>query len=179
MNELRVARVLSAAAHPFVLVPLTILLATRNLRWAGIIAAVIILPLTLVLRRNVRRGVWSDFDVSRRDQRSGLYWVGIPLIVIAAFLIDAPPSFRRGMFTVAALLLVALAGNRFLKTSLHMLLGAYCAVILARVYPWSAAAMVPLLIALAWSRWRLERHTPAEIATGLLLGLAAGVFTVM
>jgi membrane-associated phospholipid phosphatase len=55
--------------------------------------------------------------------------------------------------------------------------GAFSAVILSRLYPWSLFLTVPLVIALAWSRWRLERHTPAEIAVGLLLGTAAGLFT--
>jgi membrane-associated phospholipid phosphatase len=179
MNELRVARIISAAAHPFVLSPLTIALATGNLRWTAILAAVTLLPMTAVILWNVRRGVWSDFDVSRQDQRSGLYWVAIPLLLLTAYLIDAPPQFKRGMFAVAVILLIGLAGNRFLKTSMHMMFAAYSTVILARVYPWSLAVMLPICAALAWSRLRLQRHTPAEIAAGVLLGAAAGLYVIV
>ena len=174
-----VARVLSTAAHPFVLCPLTVALATRNWRWTAILAATMILPLSLVISRNVRRGAWSDADVSRREQRSGLYWVAIPLLAIAALVFraqGAPASFQRGLLAVAVLFAVGLVGNRFLKISLHMMFGAFCSVILVRVYPWSAVVMIPLVAALAWSRWKLERHTPAEIAVGILLGTAAGLF---
>jgi len=173
------ARIVSIAAHPLVLSPLTIALTTRNWRWTAIVAATTILPIAVLIFWNVRRGVWSDFDVSRRDQRSGLYWVAIPLLILTALLAGGSPQFTRGMYAVAALLVIGLAGNRFLKTSMHMMFGAFCAVILARVYPWSPALSVPLLALLAWSRWRLERHTPVEIAVGLLLGIAAGVFTIL
>ena len=179
MNELRFARIISAVAHPFVLTPLTVALATGNLRWTAIIAGVTLLPIIAVLIWNVRRGVWSDFDVSRRDQRSGLYWLAIPLLLLAAFLIDAPPAFTRGMLAVGVILVIGLAGNRFLKTSLHMMFGAYSAVILLRLSPWSALVMLPVVLALAWSRWRLKRHTLPEITFGTLLGAAAGLYVIL
>lgn len=169
------ARAISIAAHPLVLVPLTIALSTRNLRWTILIAAILILPLAFLIFWNVRRGVWSDFDVSRRDQRSGLYWAAIPLLVIAALVIHGPPAMMRGMFAAAAMLLIGLAGNRFLKTSMHMMFAAFCAVILFRAYPWSPLVTIPLVAAVAWSRRVLERHTNVEIAAGLLIGTAAGL----
>jgi hypothetical protein len=177
-----VARILSIAAHPFVLTPITVALATGNWRWTAIIGATMILPLSIVILRNVRRGAWSDFDVSRREQRSGLYWIAIPLLAVAAVVLKmqgAPASFQRGLLAVAFLFAAGLAGNRFLKISMHMMFGAYCGVILARAFPWSPAMMVPLLAALAWSRWRLERHTPLEIATGTLLGIGAGLYAIL
>jgi len=179
MNELRIARIVSAVAHPFVLVPITVALSTRDLRWTAIIAATTILPVLLVIVWNVRRGVWSDLDVSRRDQRSGLYWVAIPLLLVAAMTVDTSPSMRRGMLAVAVILVAGLVGNRFLKISMHMMLAAFCAVVLVRIHPWTPIATLPILAALAWSRWRLDRHTPAEIAVGLILGTAAGGFTIV
>lgn len=182
LSSTTLARILSAAAHPLVLAPITVALATRNWRWTAILAATMILPLWLVISRNVRRGAWSDADVSRREQRSGLYWAAIPLLAVAAIVLrlqGAPASFQRGLVAVACLLAIGLLGNRFLKISLHMMFGAYCSVILVRVYPWSAIVMVPLVAALAWSRWKLERHTPAEIAVGLLLGTTAGLYAIL
>jgi len=180
MNDLRTARILSAVLHPFVVAPLTVALATRNWRWTGIIAATLILPLTVVLIRRTRRGEWTDFDVSHREQRPGLYYAAIPLLAISAVLVwslGGPPRLLRSFLAVAFLFLAGLVGNRFLKISLHMMFGAFCVLIITRVYPWSLFLTIPLLASLAWSRWRLERHTPAEIAVGLLLGIAAGAFT--
>jgi hypothetical protein len=177
MNQLRIARVLSAVLHPFVVAPVTVALATRSWRWAGIVAATTILPLTIVLIRRTRRGEWTDFDVSRREQRPGLYYAALPLFALAAFLVwalDGPPRFLRSFAAVGALFAAGLIGNRFLKISLHMMFGAFCLTVLARIYPTSLFLTLPLLASLAWSRWRLERHTPAEIAVGLVLGAVAG-----
>jgi hypothetical protein len=180
MNDLRIARILSAVLHPFVVGPLTAALATRNWRWTGAIAAITILPLIIVLLRRTRRGLWTDFDVSHRDQRPGLYFAAIPLLALAAILVwwlGAPPRFLRSFLAIAFLFAAGLIGNRFLKISLHMMFGAFCLVVIAQLYPSSLFLTLPLLASLAWSRWRLERHTPAEIAVGLLLGTAAGCFT--
>lgn len=171
----RLARLISIAAHPLVLSPLTVALATRNWRWTLLIAASTTLPISAVLLWNVRRGVWSDFDVSRRDQRSSLYWIAIPIVAATAFLV---PTFRRSMLAIVCILLIALALSRLQKTSLHLLFGTFCAVILWLVYPWSALVMAGVLIALAWSRWYLKHHTPLELATGTLLGLAGGIYTI-
>lgn len=177
MNQLRIARVLSAVLHPFVAAPITVALATRSWRWAGIMAATTVLPLTVILIRRTRRGQWSDFDVSRQEQRPGLYYAALPLFALAAFLVwalDGPPRFLRSFIAVGFLFAAGLLGNRFLKISLHMMFGAFCAAVIARLHPMSLFLTVPLVAALAWSRWRLERHTPAEIAVGLVLGAAAG-----
>ena len=179
MNQLRIARVLSAVLHPFVLALLTVALATRNWRWTAALAATLILPLIAVLIRRTRRGAWSDFDVSRREQRPGLYYAAIPLLALAALVLwrmGASPRFLRSFVAIGFLFAAGLAGNRWLKISLHMMFGAFCLVIITRLYPWSLFLTLPLLVSLAWSRWRLERHTPAEIAVGLALGTAAGVF---
>ncbi|MGZ5433564.1 MAG: hypothetical protein ACXWH7_11600 [Thermoanaerobaculia bacterium] len=180
MNELRAARILSAVLHPFVVAPLTAALATRNWRWTAAITATTVLPLAALLIRRTRRGIWNDFDVSHPDQRPGLYFAAIPLLALAAILVwwmGAPPWFLRSFFAIAVLFAAGLLGNRFLKISLHMMFGAFCLVAVARLYPSSLLLTLPLLASLAWSRRRLERHTPAEIAVGLLLGVAAALYT--
>ena len=169
------ARFISIAAHPLVLTPLTVALASRNWRWTLIAAVSTVIPILTVLIWNVRRGVWSDFDVSRREQRSSLYWVTIPIFAVTALLV---PIFRRPMLALIVVLLIALSLTRFQKTSLHMLFATFCAAILWETYPWSALVMPAVLAALAWSRWYLKHHTPVEIATGTLLGLAVGIYTI-
>jgi hypothetical protein len=181
MNDLRLARILSVAGHPLVLIPLTVALTTRNWRLAAIIAATTTLPLTVIVIRQVRRGAWSDFDVSRRDERSGLYYAAIPLLVIGAVVAwatGAGPRILKGFAASTAMLTAGLLGNRLLKISLHMMFAAYCVVLTIRTEPLLAAGVVPFLLAIAWSRWRLERHTPAEIAVGSVLGAAAGFYVI-
>jgi len=175
---LRAARIVSIAAHPLVLSPLTAALASGSLRWTLVIAGCTVVPIVAVILWNLRRGVWSDFDVSRREQRSGLYWIALPIFAAAAFFIPAPAWFSRAMLALLVVLTVALATSRLLKTSLHMLFASFCAVILWEVWPLSTVLMAVLLAVLAWSRWILEHHSAVEIAVGSLLGFAAGIYLI-
>ena len=178
LSSTTLARFVSVAGHPFVLIPLTVAASTRSLRWAGVIAAGTTLPLTVILLRNVRRGTWSDFDVSRHDQRAGLYRAAGPLLLLSAvvlYLLGASSGLLRGVAAAAVMLGAGLFANRFLKVSMHMMCAAFCSVLLARLYPASAFASAPFTAAIAWSRWKLERHTIVEIAVGLGLGAAAAL----
>ncbi len=146
------------------------------------IAAMTVLPMLAVTAIRVRRGTWSDFDVSDRSQRSGLYRVGLPLTLIAAFVLartGASSGVLRGTWIVAAMLLAGLMLGTFLKTSLHMMFAAYCAVLIVEQYPLSAPALVALLLALGWSRRVLDRHTLLEVIAGTVIGLIGGVISVM
>ncbi|HET8798351.1 MAG TPA: hypothetical protein VFO89_11725 [Thermoanaerobaculia bacterium] len=175
------ARALSIAGHPLAVIPLTIAATTRNWLWTALVAATTTLPLVLLISRNVRRGRWSDFDVSRRDQRLGLYRAGIPLLLLAAALLllaGASPRMLRALLAAALLLASGALGHRFLKISMHMMFAAFCAVILVRFHPATAAAVVAFLLLVGWSRLHLGRHTRTEVAVGTLLGVAAGALAV-
>lgn len=175
------ARILSIAGHPFILVPLMIAASTRNWVWTAAVSAGMVLPLLVITLRNVRRGLWSDPDVSRKDQRSGLYRAGLPLLAVTAlilYLLDAGPRMMRGIAAAAVMLLLGVLGNRWLKISLHLMIAAYCAVIIGDLYPRTIWATVPLLAALAWSRSKLDRHTWAEVAVGAVIGAAAAWWAV-
>jgi hypothetical protein len=175
-SSLRIARILSIAGHPFVLIPLMVAIATRNWMWTAIVGAVTILPLLVITLRNVRRGVWSDHDVSRREQRGGLYRAVVPLLAATAlilWMLDASPRMMRGFAAAAVMLALGFLGNRFLKISMHMMTAAYFAVTIIRIHPGSAFAILPFVAAIAWSRRKLERHTWLEVFVGLVIGGAA------
>jgi hypothetical protein len=175
----RLASFLSTAGHPFVLVPLTIFSVTRSWLWTAVVASTTTLPMLFVLLRKVRKGDWSDHDVSRHEERGGFYYVAFPLMACAALafhLLDAPAGMMRGLLAGVAMLAVGFAANRWLKVSVHMLFGAFCCVLLARQFPATIPILAAFLPSLAWSRRYLDRHTWAEIAVGLVTGFAGGVF---
>lgn len=177
LSSTTLARGISVAGHPFVLIPLMIAAATRNWVWAAVVGAGTILPLLAITIRNVRRGSWSDHDVSQHGQRLGLYRAAFPLLAVSAVLLyalDASPRMLRGVAAAAVMLALGVAGNRFLKISLHMMTAGYCAVVIGRLYPQSAWALVLAAAAIAWSRRRLDRHTWAEVIVGTVIGAAAG-----
>ncbi|HYC60638.1 MAG TPA: phosphatase PAP2 family protein [Thermoanaerobaculia bacterium] len=181
LSSTTLARVLSIAGHPFLLVPVMVAVASRNWKWTAIVAAGTVLPLLAITIRNVRRGVWSDHDVSHRGERGGFYRIALPLVAmttVAGYFLGASPGLMRGLIAAVAMLALGAIGNRFLKISLHTMTAAYFAVVLAKIYPLAAPALMAFVAAICWSRRKLERHTWTEIAVGLLIGAAAAVFAV-
>jgi len=173
------ARAISVVGHPFILIPLTVAAASRSLLWGAVIAASTTVPLGAIILRNVRSGKWSDVDVSRHDQRSGLYRAGLPFILLAAvilYFLGASPGMLRGLAAAAVIFTVGLVGNRWLKISMHMMFAGFCAVAISRSFPAVATVVAAgvFLAALAWSRRYLDRHTWTEIAVGVVIGLACG-----
>lgn len=181
-TTLQIARLFSVVGNPLFLIPLTIGAVTLNWRWMLIIACTTTLPLLVITARKVRSGHWSNFDVSRQDQRLGLYLWGTPLFLLAAlvlYLSGASPRMMQGVAAGGLLFFAGMVGNRFLKISMHMMFSTFGIVLIVRTWPWSAIGMLPFLAGIAWSRLVLERHTRAEVLVGATIGLVAGVLAVM
>jgi membrane-associated phospholipid phosphatase len=181
MNSIRAARAISIAGHPFVLIPLAVALAAGSFITAAIVAATTALPIYLITRRRVRRGEWSDYDVSRHDQRSSLYWMSFPLMGVAAValhLSGAGPRMMHGVLAGAAMLAAGMLGNRWLKISMHMMFATFAAVIVARSSPRLLPIAIAVVLLVGWSRLHLKRHTLAEVLVGTAIGLAAGLYAV-
>lgn len=175
------ARLLSLLGHPLVLVPITVAIASRNWQSALLIAGTIMLPLAAFILLQMRRGAWSDFDVSNRKERSGLYYAAIPILVVAAVFLrlnGAGPAMMRGLLAAAAMLAIGLLGMRWLKISIHMMFATYCAVALALPYPRATLPIAACVAAIAWSRHHLRRHTWPEIAAGTAIGALAAWWAV-
>jgi hypothetical protein len=172
----------SVAGHPFVLIPLTTLYAMSRRSGlgsaagsAGAVALAAVVPVLALVVIGVRRSAWSDHDVSDREQRRGFYralFIVLPAGSIALWFLQ--PALRRGVVTSWALILASMAANRFVKSSLHVAFAAFCAASVT-MPPAGAVAAGIGVIAIAWSRLALRRHTLAEVALGALLGGVAGL----
>jgi len=180
--SVRIARWVSIIGHPFVLVPLTTLYAVSRKSGlgtaagsAGAVALAAVAPVLALVAIGVRRSAWSDHDVSDREQRRGFYralFVVLPAGSIALWLLQ--PTLRSGIVATWGLILASMAANRFVKSSLHVAFAAFC----AASVPLPAAGAVAAglaVIAIAWSRLALRRHTLVEVALGAALGTVAGL----
>ena len=151
----------------------------RALGFGGVTILAIIVPLLLIIRRQVAAGKWSDADVSVHSERRGFYGVLILVVGLscAAFwLLDFPRSFLLGMLISLVLLVAAAFINRYSKISLHLIFAFYCAVLLAAVSPLLGTFFILLAAAVGWSRVVLRRHTLGQVLSGAALGSAAGIF---
>jgi len=147
------------------------------LRTALLVTGLALLPIAVLMIRQVRRGAWGNVDASERRERPLLFTVGMASlgVLLAVQLALHPGSFLvRGMLGVLLMLGLCAVLTRWVKVSLHLAFGALAATTLLSLgspIGWALFAFLPVL---AWSRLTLGRHRPAEVALGLLVGAAFG-----
>jgi hypothetical protein len=173
------ARTLSVAAHPLPVTVLLVLAQGASPALALTMAALLLLPLALFLRHQVRRGAWEHVDASRPEERPALFRLALGLLggALAAtlLLLPAPGALARGLAGALVLIGVAYAALRWTKLSLHLAFAGYAAGVLLPLRPATGLALLGLLPLLAWSRLHLRRHRLSETVAGAVLGIAVGL----
>ena len=185
----RLARLLSNVFHPFLVSLVTLILVIYldgstlldALKWTVIGFGIVILPLTVYLIINVRRGHYSDWSISIREQRSKIYILAgtcFVILVLTFIWAGAPAIALACLFAALVTVVIAAVINRLVtKISLHAVALAGCAAALFWVSPPLGLLLALAGIAVSWARMRLKHHTLTQILLGW--GVAAGsVFVV-
>ncbi|KAF1691623.1 hypothetical protein CSC62_15645 [Pseudoxanthomonas jiangsuensis] len=130
--------------------------------------------------RRWRSGRWSTVDASRPQERPWLYALSLGLAGGYWLWLGGRASpLSAGVLAVVGMLCVAGLANRWIKLSLHMASLAFVALLSLWLYRPLGIALLLALPLLAWSRLRLGRHSPAEVAGGALLGAAFAAVTLL
>jgi hypothetical protein len=183
----QLARWISILAHPFAMVALLVAVpATRQSSGRAIqsvllVAIAVIIPIAVLMFRQVRRGRWSNVDASNPSERPILFVVALAGLVAALgwLRLNAPHSFLvPGMLVIAAFLLLAALLTPWVKLSLHVAFAALTATTLSLLGSWVGYALIAVVPLLFWSRITLARHRVHEIVVGLVLGVLTGVLLV-
>ena len=178
------ARWISIIFHPFVMVGVMVGAAAAPrqgtggaMRAVGVTALFTIVPLAVLMWRQVRRGRWENADASNHAERPILYLVlGLALVALLAYLVllRAQSFMVRGVLVTFGMMAVCALATRWIKVSLHMAFATLAATGLAFMRSPAGYALLATLPVLMWSRLTLERHSPAEVALGTIIGAAAG-----
>jgi hypothetical protein len=179
------ARWVSIFGHPFAMVVIMVTGASLHSRTPAaaarilpIVILVAVVPVAVLMVRQVRRGSWKNADASHREERPLLFAICILGVVslLACLWLTQPQSFViRGAVGSLGMLVISAIATRWLKVSLHMAfaaLGATTLVLLGSAIGWILLAGLPVL---AWSRLALSRHSLTEVMTGALIGFSAAV----
>ncbi|EPR65076.1 phosphatase PAP2 family protein [Cyclobacterium qasimii] len=143
-----------------------------------IIISLGILPLIGWNLYRTRKGLYSNFDVSIRSQRSSMYRFILVLAVIvlaALWFSNQPSSVIIGSLILIQLLLLAFFLNYKIKISLHVAIAVFTGFGLWEInkeFSMIIWAFTPLI---GWSRWYLGRHFPIELFWGFVLGIICGL----
>jgi ABC-type Fe3+ transport system permease subunit len=154
----------------------------RTMESTLLIAVTVMLPVAVLMFRQVRRGRWSNVDASDPSERPLLFGVALSSIAFALgwILVNDPRSFLiRGLLVVGVFLMVASILTRWVKLSLHVAFAALTTTALCLIGSPIGYALIPVVPVLFWSRIALARHRVHELVVGLLLGVMTGAVLVM
>lgn len=179
------ARWLSIVFHPFVMVGVMVGAATARRQSVGEAAQSVgtvvlftIVPLGVLMWRQVHRGQWENVDASNRAERPVLYVVlGVALAALLGYMtLFGGQSFMvRGVVATLAMMAVCAIATLWIKVSLHMAFATLAATALALTHSPVGYALLIALPALVWSRLTLRRHTSAEVILGTVIGASTAV----
>jgi len=177
----RFARWISFFLGPiFTLFPIPFILVAKfskdysyALKWT-IFSYVFIMAVTLFVVMGVMFGVFSNFDVSKREQRPLLF----SFCAFAAFcylltllILNGPKVLFIALFAVVFGLIVAVIVNRWIKASIHMATLTSVVLFMGILYKGYFLFLFLLIPLLAWARVKMKEHTPAETVVGTILGI--------
>jgi membrane-associated phospholipid phosphatase len=176
----RTAQVLSVLGHPFLFTPIIALIVGWRMlapleAVLGVLTVVLacLVPVSLYIWLKVRRGKWSNLDVSERKDRPHLFAIGIALLLfacLALYLTHQPSAFIRGCAAAMVLVGAAWGANLWIKPSMHAGFAMLTSCSLWPLGPRIALPSIFFSILVGWSRATLHRHTRLEVVIGLLLG---------
>lgn len=164
----------------FILFPIPFILVAKfsqnysyALKWA-IFSYAFILVVALFVIAGVLFGVFSNFDVSKREQRPLLF----SFSAFAAFcyllsllILDGPKILFIGFFALVLGLTAIIIINRWIKASIHLATATAVFLFIGIVYKGYFFLLFLLIPLLAWSRVKTKEHTPIETVIGSILGI--------
>jgi hypothetical protein len=176
----KIAEIISYVLNPLVvLMPVPFFLVfekTNNLllafQWTGVSIFFIFVFFLLILA-GIKFGVFSDLDISKREQRPVLFSVGMALAIsyfIFLFLFHAPLVLIVGTMAIILGLIILAIVNTFTKASGHLAVFSAFLTFLVLVEGWEFLIGFLLLPVLAWARIKTKNHTVLQTILGTLVG---------
>ncbi|MGE5041900.1 MAG: hypothetical protein ACM3IJ_03270 [Candidatus Levyibacteriota bacterium] len=175
------ARFISFLFHPFfIAIIATFLIVFKNtsnlvtsLEWS-LVAGLFSLIVFIFEYYGVKKGYFSNFDVSRRRQRAPLFTfviVTMLAFILMLFVLHGPMQLIIGAACLTVSILILSVVNMWVKASVHVAgISAFLLSmgIIYGGYVYLAIFLIPLV---AWSRVKIHRHTIPEVITGGCLGI--------
>jgi hypothetical protein len=183
------ARIISLLSNPIIVsVPMSYSLVFKTsgdafyaLQWT-IISLLFAGVVGLFVYYGVNTGLFSDFDISKKEERAPIFaFTAVISFVyfVLIFLLSGPKVL---LISLGALLIGVLLEafiNRRIKASIHLAVFSSFSFIVGILYGgifWIILLLSPFV---AWSRIRLKRHKLSETVIGAILGIALVIIIYM
>ncbi len=146
-----------------------------SVRFAGLLLLAIV-PVTGWIIWNVKRGSYTNMDVSDQRQRRSLYPIITAALLLYLFVsyfqtqnVDTP------VVGLLVLLLLLQASNYFVKSSMHTALNVYTSALMFEVKWYWGLIWLIITFLVAISRLILQRHSVKEVLSGAGIATAISV----
>lgn len=141
----------------------------------GIVSFLVAFIVALFVIYGVHRKIFSDFDISQRNQRAPLFIFASIVILLYAmfiFIFNGPRVLFVGLTGVALGIFCDSIINTRIKASIHVATYSAFAVGIALLYGGYFELLVVLIPVVAWARVKVRRHSIQETVIGVLLGIS-------
>ena len=173
-------QIISYVLNPLLMLlilPYLLILKTTNNEQTALIwtlyTLIFLAALAIYILYEVKRGVFSDLDISRRDQRPPLFHLALFLTVVylvGLYFFAAP----RILYVLALGMLIGICAvsiiNRRIKASIHVGTIASLLVAVAMIYKGYYFLLLLLIPLVGWARVQIKKHTIPEVLVGGVLG---------
>ncbi len=146
-----------------------------DLVWAFLIVAVFVFPPVLYVFFLMRRGVVSDFHLTKRGERFRplkFMVLNTALGMLILSRLGGPTLVIDVVLACLVTLLSVFAVTLYYKISAHSAAVSSLCVLLVLLYGSAGSVFLVCLPLVSWSRSRLSLHTPAQTVAGCLLGVS-------
>ncbi len=164
----------------FILLPIPFILVAKftqdysyALKWT-IFSYVFILAVALFVIIGVFLGAFSNFDVSKREQRPLLFSFSAFAIfcyLLSLIVLHGPRILFLALFTIVLGLIAIVIVNKWIKASIHVAIVTSVVLLMVIIYKGYSFLLLPLIPLLAWSRVKTKKHTLMETIIGSILGI--------
>ncbi|MFC4686641.1 phosphatase PAP2 family protein [Epilithonimonas pallida] len=176
---LKISKVISNFFNPLVsLVIYFFYYSYRNYTWEEAskkfipILLLLIIPIAIWIYRNVKKGNYTNMDVSNRKQRHSLYiFIIVATIVFLAVDYFLHREIDWTILMLCILLILMQVSNFFIKSSMHTSLNIYVAALFFAINPMIGIFWFLLSVVIGITRIILKRHTPQEVISGAVIAI--------
>ncbi|WP_027376238.1 phosphatase PAP2 family protein [Kaistella palustris] len=126
-----------------------------------------VVPITVWIIWNVKKGRYTNLDVSDRRQRKGLYFFiagALSLYLLYDFFVQDHLDFT--MIFILLLLVILQVSNYFIKSSMHTAFNVFVAALFFALTPPLGTVWLCMAIVVGITRVVLKKHSVKEVFTG-------------
>ncbi|MCL4418746.1 hypothetical protein M1146_01440 [Patescibacteria group bacterium] len=176
-----IARLISFLASPLILLlPSPYILVDKvsknplyALKWT-VFSYVFLFSLVVYVVLGIFLGFFSDFDVSKKEERPRFFAFGAILTflyLVSLFILAGPRILFVGTIGIILGVLVISIVNKWIKASVHTATVSAFSLSLVIIYGKELLPVLLLIPVVAWARVKIKKHTLLEVIVGGFLGL--------